>query len=395
MGEAAIEADNVWKTFRVFSEKSSTLKQAVLRRGGEVFQEFWALRDVSFEVPAGTSFALVGGNGAGKSTMLKTLARILEPDKGSVRCRGKVSALLELGAGFHPELTGEENVYLSGAILGMSRSTVASRFDEIVAFSGLESAVRNPVKTYSSGMFARLAFAVAVSVEPDILLVDEVLAVGDEQFQRRCTERMAELRSDGRTVVIVSHSLGQLQQMCDRAVWLDHGVVAAEGETLDVIERYLASVSASYRIDDRGRPRAGTGEVTIEATVTSPEQDMLRTGAPAVVQVRWTADELVRDVNFVFSVRAADGTMIASTASAAEVPYDEVSGSGSLDYAIDSLPLLPGSYVLAAAACGRHSGHVFDESSEMARFDVAPPDRFTGDGGKVTLGGRWTRGDSS
>ena len=264
MSTDAIEVDGVWKTFRIFHNRNSTLKQAVLRRRRETFEEFWALRDVSFDIPAGSSFGIIGANGAGKSTMLKVLARILVPDKGAVRVDGRVSALLELGAGFHPELSGRENVFLNGNILGMSSSTLRSKFDEIVSFSGLEEFIDQPVKTYSSGMFARLGFSVAVAVEPDVLLVDEVLAVGDEQFQRRCTEKMGEIRSSGRTVVFVSHGLAQVQQLCDHAVWLNKGEVQVVGDTNKVVQAYLESVTTSYRLDDRGRQRTGSGEIQLE-----------------------------------------------------------------------------------------------------------------------------------
>jgi ABC-2 type transport system ATP-binding protein len=393
VSQAAITVEGLWKTFHIFSDRNTTLKQAILRRGRTSFEEFWALRDVSFEVPSGSSFAIVGGNGAGKSTMLKVLARILVPDKGSVHCAGRISALLELGAGFHPELTGRENVFLNGSILGMSRAVIAQRFDEIVGFAGLEQFIDNPVKTYSSGMYARLGFAVAVNVEPDILLVDEVLAVGDEQFQRRCAERMSALRADGRTVVFVSHGLGQVQQLCDSAVWLDHGSVAAYGATIDVIEQYLSSVTSEYRIDEHGRPRSGSGEVTLDALLEPVDGDHLATGKPAIARFRWTAHEPVDDVALTMSIRTGDGIALTSCVSAYEMPMDRLEGDGSADYLIPALPLLQGSYVMAAAVSGRHSGHVYDQSGEMARFDVAPSDGHAGESGWLTLAGHWHRND--
>ena len=183
------------------------LKATVMRGGRARYEEFWALGDVSFEVAEGTTFGLIGHNGSGKSTLLKCLARILEPDQGTIRIDGQMSALLELGAGFHPELSGRENVYLNGSILGLSKRQIDRRFDDIVGFAGLERFIDTPVKNYSSGMYVRLGFSVAINVDPDMLLVDEVLAVGDEEFQRKCLERFAELRDAGKTIVVVTHSL--------------------------------------------------------------------------------------------------------------------------------------------------------------------------------------------
>ena len=193
-------------------------------RGRRVIAEdFWALRDVSFEVYEGETFGLIGENGSGKSTMLKCLTKILRPDEGTVAVNGKVSALLELGAGFHPELSGRENVFLNGAILGLSQKELRRRFDEIVDFAGVGAFIDEPVKNYSSGMYVRLGFSVAINVDPDVLLVDEVLAVGDEAFQRKCNEKFAELRNQGKTIVLVSHGLGTVQNLCDRVAWFSHG----------------------------------------------------------------------------------------------------------------------------------------------------------------------------
>lgn len=391
MSTAAITVDEVWKTFRIFSERSTTLKQAVLRRRNhEQYEEFWALRGVSFEVPAGSTFGIVGGNGAGKSTMLKVLAKILIPDRGTMVTNGKLSALLELGAGFHPELTGRENVYLNGAILGMSRATLTQRFDDIVAFAGLEQFIDQPVKTYSSGMYARLGFSVAVNVDPEILLVDEVLAVGDEQFQRRCNEKMAEIRSSGKTVVFVSHGLGQVQQLCDRAMWLDHGKVAAIGRTSDVIDQYLASVTTEYRVDALGRQRTGSREVELDASLEPLEDtDQFVTGAGARIRFRWEAHRPVNDVMFGFSFTSMEGITVSGGVTAFELPIERLEGRGELIYEIPVLPLLPGTYHLSAAIIGRHSGHVYDHSPDMVKFDVDPDDRRHGDNGLITMNGSW------
>ena len=236
--EAVIVVDQVWKRFRIYHERNQYLKASILRGRRARYEEFWALRDVSLEVREGEVFAIIGENGSGKSTLLKCLARILTPEKGRIEVKRRMSALLELGSGFHPELSGRENVYLNGAILGMSRREIDLRFDEIVQFSGLERFIDSPVKNYSSGMYVRLGFAVAINVDPDILIVDEVLAVGDAVFQQRCYEKFAELRNAGKTLVVVTHDLGSVRTMADRAVWLSYGELKSEGTPGEVTSTY-------------------------------------------------------------------------------------------------------------------------------------------------------------
>jgi ABC-2 type transport system ATP-binding protein len=391
MAKGDVVVDGVWKTFRIYQQRSSTLKQAMLRRQPDVFEEFWALRDVSFEVPAGTTIGLIGANGAGKSTMLKVLSRILVPDNGSVSIEGRVSALLELGAGFHPELTGRENVFLNGTILGMSHAEVTRRFDSIVEFSGLAHAIDNSVKTYSSGMQARLGFAVAVSIEPDILIVDEVLAVGDEQFQRRCLERMNELRSGGRTAIFVSHGLGQVQQICDKAVWLDKGSVAASGDTEGVINAYLRSVTGNARIDDRGRERVGSGEVhlDVEFLVNAVPGDSMSTGDPVTIRMTWACDVAISDLLFAFRIHAADGVVIAGDQLRDESVAHIGPGRGYFDYTIPKLSLLPGSYHVSASVQHRHTGHIYDGGHKLAAVDVHPRESRLDSLGYVGLDGTW------
>lgn len=393
MAKGDVTVDGLWKTFRIYHQRNSTLKQALVRRRADVFEEFWALRDVSFEVRAGSTLGLIGANGAGKSTMLKVLSRILVPDKGSVRTEGRVSALLELGSGFHPELSGRENVFLNGTILGMAESEVARRFDEIVAFSGLEASIDNAVKTYSSGMQARLGFAVAVAIEPDILIVDEVLAVGDEQFQRRCLERMNELRSGGRTAIFVSHGLSQVQQICDEAVWLDKGSIAATGGTEDVINAYLRSVSGNARIDDRGRQRIGTGEVRLELDLTRQGQPCtsIESGEPVTVRLSWACDQAIDDIEFVFRIHTAEGLVVAGDRTRTQVERLEP-GSGRLDYSVSTLPLLPGSYHVSAEVIQRHTGHIYDGGPHLASLDVMPRESQPDSVGCFELHGAWRVG---
>ena len=229
MTEIAIQADHLSKRFWLQTERRTSIKERLVRGRPPKAREFWALRDASFEIERGSTFGLVGHNGSGKSTTLKVLAGIYRPTSGRVTVSGRVSALLELGAGFHGELTGRENIRLNGAILGMSGRQIDAAMDGIIDFAGIGEFIDSPIKVYSSGMFVRLGFAIAVSLDPEILIVDEVIAVGDEEFQRKCFDHLFELRKRGTTIVLVTHALGLIADLCDRAAWLDHGVVQEIG----------------------------------------------------------------------------------------------------------------------------------------------------------------------
>ena len=245
MTDFAIHAEGLSKRYLLGRLESGFRRMRRLVGAAERRQETWALRDVSFEMPQGQAVALIGPNGAGKSTLLKILAQVVQPTAGYADVRGRVGALLEVGTGFHGELTGRENVYLSGTILGMRRKEIASRFDDIVDFSGIGKYIDTPVKRYSSGMYIRLGFAVSAFLEPEILIVDEVLAVGDAEFQRRCVGRMTEVAKDGRTVVFVSHNMQPVRALCTRALLLQGGRLVDDGDTDGVVRRYLASIDAS------------------------------------------------------------------------------------------------------------------------------------------------------
>jgi lipopolysaccharide transport system ATP-binding protein len=261
MSDAALQVQHVFKKFRR-GEMYDSLRDLIPALTGRMFRgrstdaletrEFWALKDVSFEVARGEAFGIIGDNGAGKSTMLKLLTGIMRPTSGRIETRGRLSALIEVTAGFHPDLTGRENVYLNGAILGLKREEIRQRFDEIVAFSGLEDFIDTPVKRYSSGMFARLGFSVAAHVDPDVLLVDEVLSVGDYAFQRKCIEHMTQVIENGTTVVFISHNLRAVGNMCKRSLLLQRGTVAMLGPTSDVLKKYLGG-GQERRALDSGR----------------------------------------------------------------------------------------------------------------------------------------------
>jgi ABC-2 type transport system ATP-binding protein len=238
MTEVAVRVENLGKRFRMYKERNQTLKSAVMRGRRSVHEDFWALRDVSFDVPVGSTFGLIGSNGSGKSTLLKCLAKIYYPNGGSITANGKLAALLEVGSGFHHELSGRENIYLNGSILGMSRKQIDRKFDEIVDFSGVEQFIDQPVKNYSSGMYVRLGFSVAINVAPDILVVDEVLAVGDAEFQGKCQRKFADFHREGKTVILVTHDMSAVTAMCDQVAWLDHGSLVATGEAGPTIAAY-------------------------------------------------------------------------------------------------------------------------------------------------------------
>ena len=386
---AAVCFRGVSKTFRIWHERNDSLKAKVLRRGEGRYSDLNALRDVSFEIPEGTSFGLIGSNGSGKSTSLKLMARILVPNQGTVTVKGKVSALLELGAGFHPDLTGRENVYLNGSILGLSRKTLDHRLDDIVAFAGLEEFIDNQVKTYSSGMHARLGFAVAVNVEPDVLLVDEALSVGDAMFQRRCAEKIAELRAGGRTVVIVSHDLNLVRQLCGEVIWVERGDVKALGTTNEVIEEYQRSVHPDAVVDDEGRLRFGSGVARVTAAkLVTPSGE--RPVAREKLTVRLKVDPIESGHRHVLGIdiRRSDGVFVSQVSTRANPALSLPLAQGkALTYDIAELPLLPGSYVLHTWLVDDDTQELLDATDHFS-FEVDPRPGAD-ESGLVALGGVW------
>lgn len=243
MSDIAVRVDHVSKSFRMYHERNQTLKATIMRGRRSVHEDFWALDDVDFDVPTGSTFGLIGSNGSGKSTLLKCLANIYRPNKGSISHFGSMAAMLEVGSGFHAELSGRDNIYLNGSILGMSKKEVDRKYDEIVDFSGVEAFIDQPVKNYSSGMYVRLGFAVAINVDPDILVVDEVLAVGDADFQAKCMQKFADFKQAGKTVILVTHDMDTVSRMCDNVAWLSHGTLREVGAAEPTIAAYLGSLA--------------------------------------------------------------------------------------------------------------------------------------------------------
>jgi len=391
----AVVVDHVSKRYRLYHERNQSLKATAMRRRRTRYEEFWALSDVSFEIGTGKTFGLIGENGSGKSTLLKCIARILRPESGRIAVDGRLSALLELGAGFHPELSGRENVYLNGAILGLSRRDLDARFDDIVAFSGLEQFIDTPVKGYSSGMYVRLGFAVAINVEPDVLLVDEVLAVGDAEFQQRCAEKFDELRHDGRTIVIVTHAMDSIRNLCDEVALLEHGKLLALGPAATVINDYEDSVHQNRRSDGPGW-RWGSGEAEIEhVELLGPDGQPVthvRTGDPLVVRVHVHAIEPLEQPVLGIAVHTLDGVQLTgpNIKEAGRVP-DRIVGRGYVDYRVPRLPLLPGTYDVSALLYNFTITHPYDARIRAFRFDVTHGDPAE-EHGMITLGGAWDLG---
>jgi ABC-type polysaccharide/polyol phosphate transport system ATPase subunit len=392
---AAITVDNVSKQYRLYHERNQSLKAALMRRARVRYEEFWALRDVSFEVPEGGTFALIGENGSGKSTLLKCMARILRPEKGRIETRGKISALLELGAGFHPELTGRENIFLNGSILGLSKKQITQRFDEIVDFAGLEHFIDTPVKNYSSGMYVRLGFSVAINVDPDILLIDEVLAVGDTEFQRKCLEKFDDFRESGKTVVIVSHAVNSIRNLCDTAGWLERGVLQRLGPSSEVIDEYLTETHADRGADGEYGARWGTGEARIERIevldASGEPIKRIRTGDTVVFRFHYKCYALVQKPVWWMGLKTLDGVWVTApgTHEVGLLPERiEPGAEGWVDLRVDRLLLLPGTYDLSASMFNITGGQEYDTRDRALRFDIEFGDPHE-EHGVVSLGGVW------
>jgi ABC-type polysaccharide/polyol phosphate transport system ATPase subunit len=371
----AILVDGLWKSYRLYHERNQYLKAAVLRGRRARYEEFWALKGIDLEVPTGSTYGVIGSNGSGKSTLLKCLAGILTPDRGRVQARGRLSALLELGAGFHPELTGRENVFMNGAILGLTRKELTRRFDDIVSFAGLEEFIDTPVKNYSSGMFVRLGFAVAAHVEPEILLIDEVLSVGDESFQRRSAEKIDEFRRDGRTIVFVSHGLSQVEQLCETVAWIDKGDLVMIGSAPEVITAYRGdSHDAVHEVGEIGS-RWGSGEVQIVGVTLldahGNSTGVLNTLEAARIRIEVSAHMPVQDVVIGVRIDAMGGPGVwGTTTRRSGTTIGVVAGAATVEVAIESLPLLEGTYDLTAYITDHSEHHPYDHWEGRVRFEV-------------------------
>jgi ABC-type polysaccharide/polyol phosphate transport system ATPase subunit len=376
----SIEVENVTKRYRLGGQWRPTLREGISLRGRALRseREFWALRGVSFTVEQGEALGLIGRNGAGKTTLLKMLARITEPTSGVARMRGRIGALLEVGTGFHPELSGRDNIYLNGGILGMKRSEIRRRFDDIVEFAGVGRFVDTPVKRYSSGMYLRLAFAVAAHVEPEIVVVDEVLAVGDANFQRKCLGKMSEFAREGRTVVFVSHDLGAIAQMCRRAIWLEGGKVHHDGAATRSIELYLeargrqtSQVDFPLEVDKEVQLLAVGLADESGALIDAPMRDR-----PFAVRVRFRVSERVGGIDVgVYLVTKRGVRVVDESWSDREQGVAPADGTGEWEVSVVIPPLLAAAdYTLGVSLTSPYQTFANDEVLSF-RLWPRPDDR--------------------
>ena len=354
--ENAIEVHDIKKSFRVYLDKGRTLKELVLFSKRRKYEERQVLQGISFEVKKGEALGLIGHNGCGKSTTLKLLTRIMYPDSGTIEMRGRVSSLIELGAGFHPDMSGRQNIYTNASIFGLTRKEIDARVDNIIEFSELEAFIDNPVRTYSSGMYMRLAFAVAINVDADILLVDEILAVGDANFQAKCFNKLREIKANGTTIVIVSHSLGQIEEICERSIWIHEGKIQKEGNPREVHPAYLEYMgqkrpeAASEKVKSEGE-RPGDGRVRIKTVEVisgkEGESNVFRTGEPVTLNISYNVVEKVEEASIGLEVYNGDGVKCYSTDTRTEkMDYIKLERDGEIHLILENLELLNGKYTM-------------------------------------------------
>ena len=388
-----IVADRVSRTFRVYPKAQRTLKDVFVARGRLEAREVQALRDVSLRVEPGDAVALVGRNGSGKTTLLKVISRIIKPTSGRVESSGRIASLLELGAGFHQDFTGRENVYLNGSIHGLSRARVREVLDEIVSFAELERFIDLPVRTYSSGMFMRLGFSVAAHIQADVLLLDEVFAVGDEQFQRKCFGKIAEFKNRGGTIVFVSHDAQAVERLCDRAVLLRAGEVAFDGSTRDAILAYrrLLAADANPAELEAGLREWGSGEARIVSAqlmdADGDEREQFAAGEPATVRLVIDAEPGVAPPLVSLELRDEGGLVLGSVAQETASLGWNGGGPRELRFRVDRLPLADGRFHLRFALTDRETGRPLHTLDDAVKFFVFPSGEATG---AVLLEGTWS-----
>jgi ABC-2 type transport system ATP-binding protein len=406
---AAIEVQHVSKRFRLYKEKYTSLKERVVHAGKVPFEEFWALTDIDLEISPGETIGILGRNGSGKSTLLKCVAGILQPTSGQILLRGHLAAMLELGAGFQPEMSGRDNVFLNASLLGLSRKEIERSFDAIVAFAELEDFIDNQVRFYSSGMYVRLGFAVAVNVNPDILLVDEVLAVGDERFQQKCMDRIHQFKEEGRTIVVVSHAPDVMRQICNRVVVIEAGHVICLAPPGEAIRAFRDSL---IETGEAGPPLGGEGEeapkstapanpavpvsvgwmtpsyagaerrvVVTDCTVELPEPDRpyVLPGETVTIVVELKVRDRIADVAFGCSVFTEKGDLLFDCDSGMLGDhYDLEPGISSVSFQFGELPLMDGRYTVNVRVQDSGGGVVHALQEPAATFEVVNPGRATG-----------------
>jgi lipopolysaccharide transport system ATP-binding protein len=407
---SAICFDHISKQFTLHHERTRSFQElfvnAIRLNRPASREKYWALRDVSFEIAPGEMVGIVGDNGAGKSTLLKLISHIIEPTSGQISINGRVSALLELGAGFHPDLTGRENIYLNGSILGFSRAEMRRIFDDILGFSEMERFIDVPVKHYSSGMYMRLGFSIAIHVQPEILLVDEILAVGDQSFQLRCLDKINEMKRGGITIVLVTHDLDTVREMCSHAIWLDDGLIHAKGSVDYVLEQYMAQVrtedgdalrQAEVEAQQDTSWRWGSREAEIGRVqlldAGGQERRSFQTGEPFVVRIHFVAHQYIEKPQFGLALYHANGFHINGPNTVfSDLDIEAIEGEGWVDYTVDSLPLLEGTYLVSAALYDHEGQHAYDHHHQAYTFRVRPNPAIREEYGSFLIPSAWRLG---
>ena len=396
MTNPAIRVENVWKNFRLYHERNRYIKAAMLRGRRATYEEFWALQDVSLDVPHGATVGVIGSNGSGKTTLLKCLTGIYTPERGQITIDGSVAALLELGAGFHTELSGRENVYLNGSILGMSKKEIDSKFDSIVDFAGLGQFIDSPVKNFSSGMVVRLGFSIATHVEPEVLLIDEILAVGDQAFQRKSTEKIEQFRRDGRTILVVSHSLGLVQQLCDTVVWLEKGTVKMVGASSDVIAAYTGNTYGNFvHEDSESKTRWGSGDAQVtQVTLTSADEkplESLVSGGELRVAIELNSHVRLESPVVHVRIETMTGELVwATSTQRGTATLRVLDGPARAVLHIPQVPLAEGTYYVSVVITDATGGTEYDHCQHWAKVHVT--DGQPNDGGIVAMASSWAIG---
>ena len=387
----AIEAVNLGKRYyRRGGQSASSLFARLTGRSGPKNEPFWCLRGVNFEIPAGRTVGVIGPNGSGKSSLLGLTAGTIAPTEGHVRTQGRISSLLELGAGFHPELSGRENVYLNAALLGIPREDVKKKFDRIVDFAELREFIDMPVKHYSSGMYVRLGFSIAVEVDPDILLVDEVLAVGDISFQFKCLDRIRDFQKRGKTLLFVSHSLETVEEFCHEAFLIHRGQLVARGEPGDVVQKFIRSFMedrGGLHMTEYGTRAVEFGEVRLLAAAGLPA-DTFETGGPLVIEIPYVAHRRIEKPIFGFSLKTANGLYVFGSNTQIQkhdLPFIEGEGKVTLD--LSPLRLMHGNYFLSLSIHSWDHAEQFHRREDWWPFAVRNP---TGALGMIQLDSRWS-----
>ena len=380
----AVDLQHVGKRFKRHSDRRNSIKERLVRGRARKPEDFWAVRDVTLQIPKGSVYGLIGHNGSGKSTLLKMIGGIYRPTEGSITTDGRVAALIELGAGFHPDMTGRENINLNGSILGLPRKDIQAVTEEIIEFSGLGDFINDPVKHYSSGMYVRLGFSVAVHMKPDVLVVDEVLAVGDEEFQRKCFDHLYALRRSGRTIIVVSHGLGQLEALCDEIAWLEHGEVQKAGPPTETIAAYLKRVNSDEAArnpqieavrDDDGDPRAGDQSIRVRsARIVDLDGNAIghaETGTTFQISLAITAREPVLGPNVRIALQHESGPLVTMVSNhRVGTDFGIVEGDRTITVALTDNPLLPGRYRVHVDVFDFSGSKLLDSWNDAVEFPV-------------------------